>query len=734
MATHDGQMVFARVHPPRPLEPMVLEAALLRLASDPTDAPVTFEARSQPAEDGGASVVEYWLGTTAEHGRWLYRTLRDLVPGLIIEPSPAGSRQAAATAAHVKVQPPGLALLVDQPEATARALLSALAQPLQRGEVLVLQVVFGRRRTPRHRRAALPDLTQSWWHAAATGVREAAAPMARQHDTRALQAGMATCIRFGVTATSSERRRRLLVGLLGGLSTAKSPSTFLSLVRDSATHLNAGRPPSGGSFAPAAAELVGLLGWPLGDKELPGLPALHPKLLPPSRRLAKATEVERVIGVSNVPGRPTSIGLSASDNLYHLIATGPTGSGKSTALLHLIRADAHAGRSVLVIDPKRQLIDDIVASAVPEERIHDVVLLDPSDERAPGLNPLDVGDRDPDVVVDGLLAVFAEVFAEGWGPRTQDITHAGLLSLARAGKRLEVPFTLLDLPRLFTDPNFRRSVTGHVADDPALGPFWASWEALSPQAQTAALAAPSNKWRQYLMRPSVRRILGQPQPQFRLRDVFRAGKIVLVPLNEALVGPITARLLGGLIVAETWAATLERAAEHHLTRRPASVWIDEVQNYLHLPTSLDDALNASRSMGVSWNLAHQFRAQMPPGMLAAVDSNARTKLVFRPSDPKDATAYARMAPELDALDFQSLGHYEAYSTVVLDGEQQPWCSVRTLPPPEPTGLADRIRQASRDNYGVTPPVQAASTDDVTDVTTGASSEAPVIGRRKRRRS
>lgn len=726
MTAKTAGMVFARAYPPRPLEPAALEAVLVRLASDPTHAPVVFEARSHPGK-GSNSEVGYWLGTHPEHLRWLRRTLHDLLSGLILDTKPTAERQALTTAARVKVRPRGLAILVDQPQAISTAILSALNQRLFEGEELAFQLVFGPRRTPRHHRGKLADPTQPWWQIATSGIQDALNPIVKQHDTRALQSGMATCIRFGVTAETSERRHRLLVGLLGGISTAKAPSTFLSLRRESASRLNAALEPAVWGFAPSAAELVGLLAWPLGDKELPGLPPLHPKVLPASAKMAALKEPERTIGVSTVPGDPKPVGLSASDNLYHLIATGPTGSGKSTALLHLIRADIHAGRPVLVIDPKRQLIDDIVATAVPEERIADVVILDPSEEQVPGFNPLDVGHRDPDVVVDGLLAVFAAVFSDGWGPRTQDITHAGLLTLARVGKQRVEPFTLLDLPRLFNDAPFRRFVIGHVARDPGLAAFWAWYNSQSPQAQAAALAAPSNKWRQYLMRPSVRRILGQSQPTFRLRDVFRESKVVLVPLNEGLIGPITAQLLGGLIVAETWAATLERAAEHRLFRRPASVWVDEVQNYLHLPTSLDNALNASRSMAVSWNLAHQFRTQMPPGMLAAVDSNARTKVVFRPSDPKDANAYTRMAPELEALDFMSLGQYEAYGTVILGGEQQPWCSLKTLPPPAATGLEDRIRQASHDQYGAKPDDHTEAETQPSDVPT----VPPVVGRKRR---
>lgn len=692
-------LVFAQLHLPRPLAPEAVEALMTRLASDPTSAPIVLEARAAAGTD--RTEVTHWIGSTAKHARWLQRTLHDLLPGVVVNGDVV--RHDVAAAARVKVRPTSLALSVDRPEAVTRAVLSALNVGLQTGEALVLQVLLGPRRTPRHLPGTLADPAQPWWSLLATGVREAPNAVAKQHQVRYAQAGFAACIRIGVTANTPERQRRFATGLLGGLSTAKAPGTFLKLTRDRASALNEARSPLVWEFAPAAAELVGLLAWPIGEHELPGVAPLHPKLLPAPPAMGRLSDEGRVFGASSVPGQPAPIGLSAADSLHHLVATGPTGAGKSTALLHLICADITAGLPVVVIDPKRQLVDDIIKRAIPATQIDRIVILDPAEQRVAGFNPLDVGDRDPDVVVDGLLAVFAAVFHDGWGPRTQDIFHSGLLTLARVGSRRQRnggdPFTLLDLPRLFTDTGFRRTVVGEVAHDPALASFWAWYNAQSPKSQAAALAAPLNKLRQYLLRPSVRRIIGQAQPAFRLRDVFRDNKVVLVPLNEALIGPITAQLLGSLIVAELWSATLERASEHEPTKRPASIWIDEVQNYLHLPTSIDSALNASRSLGVGWHLAHQFRAQIPPAMLAAIDSNARTKIVFAPQDPKDAAAFARQAHDLDAEDFMALGQYEIYTTVVTGGASQGWCSARTLPPPTITGLGDRIRAASRAHYG-----------------------------------
>lgn len=131
-------------------------------------------------------------------------------------------------------------------------------------------------------------------------------------------------------------------------------------------------------------------------------------------------------------------------------------------------------------------------------------------------------------------------------------------------------------------------------------------------------------------------------------------------------------------------------------------------------------------MGVSWNVAHQFRAQLPLAIAAAVDTNARTKVVFAPGDPRDAAAYARMAPELEERDFMGLGRFEAYATIAVDGISRSWCSIRTLPPPRSTGLSDLVRAAAHQNYAqdLAPP---ATSEEIPEQT-------PVGRKRRGRRS
>ncbi len=258
---------------------------------------------------------------------------------------------------------------------------------------------------------------------------------------------------------------------------------------------------------------------------------------------------------------------------------------------------------------------------------------------------------------------------------------------------------MLDLPRILTDQTFRRHRLATLEGDAGLSSFWEWYEALSPRGQAQAIAAPLNKIRSLLLRPALARMFGQSTGAFRLRDIWRENKIVLVPLNEGLIGPGTAALLGSLVIADLWQATQERATEFNAHRRPGMVYVDEAPRFLHLPVSLADALAVSRSLSVGWFLAAQFRSQFPAELRAAVDMNARSKIVFA-TEYADARDFAQMAPDLAAEDFIALPKFHAYANLVANGHPSGWSLVTTLPP-EPRRI-DPAAVAARSESIYTP--------------------------------
>ena len=131
-----------------------------------------------------------------------------------------------------------------------------------------------------------------------------------------------------------------------------------------------------------------------------------------------------------------------------------------------------------------------------------------------------------------------------------------------------------------------------------------------------------------------------------------------------------------------------------------SIFIDELQDYLALPTSFSDALSQARGLGVAYTVAHQYRGQLPPDILAGVDANCRNKIIFG-LNSDDAKALAAQAQELEPLDFMTLPRYEIYTAFQSDGSATGWISARTLPPPEPVRMAAELKAESMKRYGVT---------------------------------
>ena len=194
-------------------------------------------------------------------------------------------------------------------------------------------------------------------------------------------------------------------------------------------------------------------------------------------------------------------------------------------------------------------------------------------------------------------------------------------------------------------------------------------------------------------------MLGQSEPKFSLADLFLKRKVVLVPLNRGLVGAESARLLGSLIVGLTWSLALTRANVAPEKRHTVSIFIDELQDYLALPTSFSDALAQARGLGVGYTVAHQYRGQLPPDIKAGIDANTRNKIVFG-LNSDDAKDMAAQAPELEPLDFMTLPRYQIYATFQCDGRSTGWISGKTLPSEPALRMAAELKAESAKRYGI----------------------------------
>jgi len=372
---------------------------------------------------------------------------------------------------------------------------------------------------------------------------------------------------------------------------------------------------------------------------------------------------------------------------------GPTGSGKSTLLCNLIVQDMEEGRGVVVIEPKGDLIRDVL-ERVPESRSDDVVVLDPTDVNRPvGLNPLASEGRPPELVADQLLGVLHALYASSWGPRTSDILGSALLTLVRTPGS-----SLVGLPLLLTDAGYRRRITRQIDDPIALGPFWAQYEAWSDGERAAAIAPSMNKLRPFLIRPELRGVLSQVSPKFQMREVFTKRRILLVNLAKGQLGPESSALIGALVVSQLWQAVLSRTRIDPTRRHPVFIYVDEFQDYLKLPVDFADALAQGRGLGVGLVLSHQYLHQLDPATRTAVLHNAQSRVAFRLAH-EDAVALAGPAGP-KAEDFEGLTAYDAYAQLVVGGTVGRWLSLRSRPLPPVSSNAGELCKRSATTYGV----------------------------------
>ncbi len=603
---------------------------------------------------------------------------------------PPEQRKAMAKVRSLSVSKPLLSL---NTEVTASAIRSGLAamSAVRSGEEAVVQIVLGRGFSPSVTARKVPDPHESWLDKALYGVREATPDDTKSAKEKAGQFMFQTIVRVGVSGKQAEGR---LDNILSAFRVLKSAGVNIRERPEDPARLDNVYIPWQINLRLSVKEIVPFLLLPIGEDDLPGVPGLHPKLLlPPKWYKLPQESVEIREFAKSLGGIPRPLGISPQDSLEHTIILGPTGSGKSTVMEHLILADIRAGRSVLVLDPKADLVTNIL-ERIPDNRREDVVVIDPSDPCPVGFNPLRFkGFKNKALVADAVLAVLKEIFADSWGIRTQQILSAALLTLVDTKDA-----TLLWLPTLLTDEEFRAVIVKHCKDKIGLIPFWRQYEQMKDSERNANIAPVLNKMQQFIFRPGLRSVLGQSKPKFDLMDLFTGRKIVLVPLNRGIIGGESARLLGSLIVGLTWTLALSRADLPPEQRHLVSVYIDELQDYLSLPTDLADALAQARGLGVGMTLAHQYRAQLTPEIRAGVDANARNKIIFG-LNGTDAKEMVHQAPGLTAEDFMLLPRYQVYANVMQNRRATGWMQGVTKVPDPPLRVAAELKAESMKRYG-----------------------------------
>jgi len=372
----------------------------------------------------------------------------------------------------------------------------------------------------------------------------------------------------------------------------------------------------------------------------------------------------------------TPVQIAQRERRQHLWMVGPTGCGKSTLLLNLALQDIEAGIGVGVVDPKGDLIRDLL-ERIPKEHQDRLVLFDPAQRERPlGLNVLDCEDEsERELVTDGVVSIFRKNFERFWGPRTDDILRASLLTLLR-----HPGTTLCEVPLLLLNREVRARLTKQLDDPIGLRPFWQEYEAFGDGQRAQMVGPVLNKLRSFLLRPTVRNVLGQSRSTLELAQVMDRGGILLVNLSKGALGEDSSRLLGAFIVSRLWQTALRRAQRPESWRPDFNLYLDEFQNYLHLPQSLDDVLAEARAYRLNLTLANQHLGQLHASTRQAVEANARSKVVFQASQ-EEARHLAREFSPLTEGHLQSLDLHQVAVRLSVAGHTEAPFTATTEPAP-----------------------------------------------------
>ncbi len=550
----------------------------------------------------------------------------------------------------------------------------------------------------------LTSVSRRRFRRAARNVRAGAAPSARlarsrsryrvppdpsvEGDVRAILAKASSpayrcLIRLAVASPSRESARGRLHGLAGAFAIFEARNGFRRHRVHRGTRTMLSRRLAR-SYLLSVPELAQIASLPAAGA-VPGLERAGARTVAPPRVLPVAG---KVLGEADHPGVERPVAIAVADARHHLHVIGETGTGKSTLLANLVLQDAEAGRSAVVIDPKGDLVEAIMAR-LPEEAARRTCLIDPDDsERAVGLNVLEGDDRD--LVVDHIAGVFKRIYEPWWGPRTDDIMRAACITLT------QIPgSTLAEVPLLLTDYDWRRHVQDRLTDVVGIRAFW-KWYDRLPEPQRAQHIAPLlNKLRAFVLRGPVRAIIGQSQSRLDIGGLLDSGGLLLVRIPKGTVGEETSRLLGAFVITRVWQACMKRAARAEVDRPDTALYVDEMHNYLVLPRSFEDLLAEARGYRLSLVLAHQHMGQLPRDMRDALGANARTKVVFTCS-PEDAFTLARhFAPELGEQDLSHLATFQAACRPCVGGGQAQSFTFRTKPLTDPLpGRVDAVREQS----------------------------------------
>lgn len=384
------------------------------------------------------------------------------------------------------------------------------------------------------------------------------------------------------------------------------------------------------------------------------------------------------IGLTTFRSKNQIFGIKRKDRRQHMYLLGKSGTGKSALMTNLVMQNIINGDGVCVVDPHGELVEGIVSS-IPPHRMKDVIYFNPADtDFHIGFNVLELIDpKYKHLVASGLMGIFTKIWANAWSARMEYILNNAILAL------LDTPgSTLLGIPRMLVDKDFRQKIINNLKD-PVIKAFWIhEYEAWQDKFRNEAIAPIQNKVGQFLSTSIIRNVVGQAKSTINIFDIMNQGKIFLVNVSKGRIGEDNSALLGGMLITKIQLAAMERVRIPEDQRKDFYLYVDEFQNFV--TDSFASILSEARKYRLNLTVAHQYTAQLVTANGSAVRDaifgNVGTMIVFRVGADDADFLEKEFEPEFMAQDIVNLPNYRIYLKLMIDGVTSRPFSAKTLPP------------------------------------------------------
>lgn len=383
-------------------------------------------------------------------------------------------------------------------------------------------------------------------------------------------------------------------------------------------------------------------------------------------------------------GVEQNVGIPDDKRLLHTLVVGPTGYGKSQVMVHAALQDAHKGRGFCLINPKGDAIDELLAK-LPTERHDDLLYLNPAGEDVPAINVLDPHvtpamnaaqrENQKEIIVADVIDLFRRQ-SENWGDRFGRV----LETLLRAHLDLNIAHgesnSLIDVFECVVQPEELTALIDRTPDPVVREQLVRIKEDMG----SYELEPLQRRLNDFVMNPTIRRLIGGDESSIDFRAALDRGRIVLVDVQKGEVGETVSRLVGSLVITQVWAAAQSRITQAPGERDPFYLYVDELQNFAGEGSNFTTILSEAREYGLGCWLVTQYLKQLATEMRRAVTNNCRTKIIFNPVGSDDVSQVASMLVGLDRTQLTALGKYRA--AVQLPGNRErPSATVLDTYPP-----------------------------------------------------